>query len=109
VALESLLNENPESMLTLSSKSSPNNSTYTLQSPEAIQPMYNLAQYYIYNDPIQKPLILAWMRILLKAASRAQAGGLIDEVTAKYYLLNGEVTEFKKSLKSANIRYKESI
>ena len=75
-------------MLTLSSKSS-SNLAYNIGSSESLQPIYNIIQYYIYNDPIQKPLILAWMRILLKAASKVKATELIDEVTAKYYLLNG--------------------
>lgn len=89
-------------MLSLSSKSEKQNSAYSIQYKESLQPIYNTIQYYIYNDPIQKPLILAWMRILLKAASKFQQTYLIDGVTSKYYLLNNEVFELKKFLNSIN-------
>jgi hypothetical protein len=79
-------------MLSLSSKSNPEGSVYAIQSRLSLTPIYNTIQYYIYNDPIQKPLIMAWMRILLKSASQFQASELIDEITSKYYLLNNEVS-----------------
>lgn len=79
-----------------------------MQSRESLTPIYNTIQYYIYNDPIQKPLIMAWMRILLKAASKFQAPELIDEVTSKYYLLNNEVSELKKLLKTFAAKYEPS-
>ena len=72
-ALESLLNENPDSMLALSSKGNKEGSPYAIQSSQSLIPIYNTIQYYIYNDPIQKSLIMAWMRILLKSASKFQA------------------------------------
>lgn len=99
------MNENVDSMLTLSKSSKQNDSAYTIKERESLQPIYNLIQYYIYNDPIQKPLIMAWMRILLKTASKFQMPEIIDEVTAKYYLLNGDVGELKKLLHSIVSRY----
>jgi hypothetical protein len=79
-------------MLSLSSKSNRDGPAYAIQSRLSLTPIYNTIQYYIYNDPIQKPLIMAWMRILLKSASKFQALELIDELTSKYYLLNNEVS-----------------
>ena len=78
--------------MALSSKGSKDgSSTYSIQSKDSLTAIFNTIQYYIYNDPIQKPLILAWMRILLKAAGKFQVPFLIDEITAKYYLLNNDL------------------
>ena len=51
---------------------------YLFHEKSTLKPIFNIIQYYIYNDPIQKPLILAWMRILIKNAARLNCPDIID-------------------------------
>jgi hypothetical protein len=44
--------------------------SHNFNSIYSIKGIYNLVQYYIYNDPIQKNLIMEWINILLKASTR---------------------------------------
>lgn len=51
---------------------------------------------------------MAWMRILLKNASKFQMPELVDEITAKYYLLNGDVDQLRKLLHSIVPKYENT-
>lgn len=49
------------------------------------------------------------MRILLRSAGKFQLQGMMDEVTAKYYLLNGEVGELRKLLHAVRGKYESVV
>jgi hypothetical protein len=61
-------------------------------SGEAVLPIYNLAQYYIHNEPAERVKILYWLRTLLKLA-QAHASPLLDETYTTLCLLANERQE----------------
>lgn len=57
-------------MLNSGNNKSESEKAFSFKSINSLKTIVNLIQYYIYNDPIQKPLILAWIRILLRTAAK---------------------------------------
>jgi tetratricopeptide (TPR) repeat protein len=66
-------------------------------SGETVLPMYNLAQFYIHNEPTERVKILYWLRALLKLAQN-HGSPLFDEAYTTLCLLGNEREELVKLL-----------
>jgi len=71
--------------------------TAKFSSADSVLPMYNLAQYYIHNEPNQKVKILYWLRTLLKLTEYYNTA-LFDETYTTLCLLGNQKEELNKFL-----------
>jgi hypothetical protein len=55
--------------------------------------MYNLAQYYLNNEPTQRMKILCWLRALLELTQRNKEHSIGDEVYTSLCILNNDRAE----------------
>ena len=59
-----------------------------LVSEESGLPLYNLAQFYIHNEPHQKLKIIYWLKALLKNSQLNEDGPMFDEALVTLALLH---------------------
>jgi hypothetical protein len=63
--------------------------TAKFSSGESVLPIYNLAQYYIHNEPNERVKILYWLRTLLKLTQNYNSA-LFDETYTTLCLLGNQ-------------------
>jgi hypothetical protein len=68
-----------------------------------------MVQYYLYNDPIQKGLIVAWLTVLTNHSARLKESLRMDEAIVKLYTLTENYAQLEKSLEKFIQKYEADI
>lgn len=58
-------------------------------------PLFNLAQFFLANDPIQKAQIMYWYSRALALSEKYKKDQMFDRIYIEYALLNSQLKELE--------------
>lgn len=81
----------------------------TFRHGTSVQPMFNLIQYYMNNEPTERVKIFFWLRTLLQVAKGTGKDSIFDEAYATLCILNNERHQLDEFVKVAVEKYKDQF